>query len=73
MYSAVYGTVHYKEHLKSFEIRVGHPGFGLASVAIGPIASMCKRRRKAISTHSPFQKITKVVLSVLTESRQHEQ
>ena len=28
-------TVHYKEPLKSFEIRVGHsPGFGLPSVAI---------------------------------------
>ena len=35
MYSAVYGTVHYKETLKSFEIRVGHsPGSGLPSVAI---------------------------------------
>ena len=35
MYSAAYGTVHYKEPLKSFEIRVGHsPGFGLPSVAI---------------------------------------
>ena len=29
MYSAAYGTVHYKEPSKSFEIRVGHsPGFG---------------------------------------------
>ena len=28
VYSAAYGTVHYKEPLKSFEIRVGHiPGF----------------------------------------------
>ena len=35
--SDVYGTVHYKEPLKSFEIRVGHsPGFGLPSVAILP-------------------------------------
>ena len=35
VYSAAYGTVHYKEPLKSFEIRVGHsPGFGLSSVAI---------------------------------------
>ena len=35
VYSAVYGTVHYKEPLKSFKIRVGHsPGFGLPSVAI---------------------------------------
>ena len=35
VYSAVYGTVHYTEPLKSFEIRVGHsPGFGLPSVAI---------------------------------------
>ena len=33
----IYGTVHYKEPLKSFEIRVGHsPGFGLPSVAILP-------------------------------------
>ena len=37
IYSAAYGTVHYKEPLKSFEIRVGHsPGFGLPSVAILP-------------------------------------
>ena len=37
VYSAAYGTVHYKEPLKSFEIRVGHsPGFGLPSVAILP-------------------------------------
>ena len=37
VYSAVYDTVHYKEPLKSFEIRVGHsPGFGLRSVAILP-------------------------------------
>ena len=37
MYSTAYGTVHYKEHLKSFEIRVGHsPGFGLPLVAILP-------------------------------------
>ena len=35
--SAAYGTVHYKEPLKSFKIRVGHrPGFGLPSVAILP-------------------------------------
>ena len=35
VYSALYGTVHYKEPWKSFEIRVGHsPGFGLPSVAI---------------------------------------
>ena len=28
MYSAAYGTVHYKEPLKSFKIKVGHsPGF----------------------------------------------
>ena len=37
VYSATYGTVHYKEPLKSFEIIVGHsPGFGLPSVAILP-------------------------------------
>ena len=37
VYSAAYGTVHYKEPLKSFEIRIGHsPGFGLPSVAILP-------------------------------------
>ena len=39
-YSAIHGigpTVHYKEPLKSFEIRVGHsPDFGLHSVAILP-------------------------------------
>ena len=37
VYGAAYGTVHYKELLKSFEIRVGHsPGVGLPSVAILP-------------------------------------
>ena len=37
VYSAAYGTVQYKEPLKSFEIRVGHsPGSGLPSVAILP-------------------------------------
>ena len=37
VYSVVYGTVHYKEPLKSFELGVGHsPGFGLPSVAILP-------------------------------------
>ena len=37
VYSAAYGTVHYKEPSKSFEIRVGHsPGFGLPTVAILP-------------------------------------
>ena len=37
VYTAAHGTVHYKEPLKSFEIRVGHsPGFGLPSVAILP-------------------------------------
>ena len=47
MYSAAYGTVHYEEPLRSFEIRVGHsPGFGLPSVAILPW--LCRKRRKAI-------------------------
>ena len=37
VYGAAYGTVHYKEPLKSYKIRVGHcPGFGLPSVAILP-------------------------------------
>ena len=39
VYSAVYcrPTVHYKEPLKSFEIRVGHSlNFGISSVAILP-------------------------------------
>ena len=35
--SSAYGTVHYKEPLNSFEIRVEYsPGFGLPSVAILP-------------------------------------
>ena len=35
VYSGAYGTVHYKEPLKSFVIRGEHsPGFGLPSVAI---------------------------------------
>ena len=47
VYSAAYGTLHYKEPLKSFEIRVGHsPGLGLPSVAILP--RLCRERRKAI-------------------------
>ena len=37
VYSAAYGTVHYKEPLKSFEIRVGQcPSSRLPSVAILP-------------------------------------
>ena len=47
VYSAAYGTVHYKEPLKSFEIRVGHsPGFELPSVAILPW--LFRKRCKAI-------------------------
>ena len=43
MCSAVYGTVHYKELLKSFEIRVGHsPGFGLPSVAILTLCALSR-------------------------------
>ena len=35
--NSFYGIVHYKESLKSFEIRVAHsPGFGRPSVAILP-------------------------------------
>ena len=37
MHSAAYGAEHYKEPLKSFEIRVRHnPGLRLPSVAIVP-------------------------------------
>ena len=37
VYSAAYGTVHYKEPLKSFEITEVHsPSFGLPSFAILP-------------------------------------
>ena len=37
VYSAACGTVHYKESLKLFEIRVARsPGFGLPSVAMLP-------------------------------------
>ena len=37
VYSAAYGTVHYKDPFKSFEIRVRHsPVVGLLSVAILP-------------------------------------
>ena len=51
VYSAAYGTVHYREPLKSLEIRVGHsPGFGLPSVVIMPW--LCRKRRKAIFIHS---------------------
>ena len=52
MYSAAYGTLHYKELLKSFEKRVVHsPVFGLSSVPILPW--LCRKRRKAIFTYSP--------------------
>ena len=48
-YSAAYDTVHYKEPLKSFEIRVGHsPGFGLLSVIYYYIAMAGRKRRKTI-------------------------
>ena len=51
VYGAAYGTVHYKEPLKSFKIRVGHsPGFGLPSVAILPW--LYRKRRKTIFIHS---------------------
>ena len=47
VYNDAYGTVHFKELLRSFEVRVGHsPGFGPLSVAILPW--LCRRRRKAI-------------------------
>ena len=47
VYSAAYGTVHYREPSKSFEIRVGHnPGFGLPPVTILPL--LCRKRRTAI-------------------------
>ena len=37
VYSAAHGTLHFKEPLKSFEIRVGHiPGFRLSFVVILP-------------------------------------
>ena len=51
VYSAAYGTVHYKEPLKSFGIRVGDsPGFALLSVTILP--RFYRKQRKAIFTHS---------------------
>ena len=47
VYSAAYGNVHYKEPLKSFEIRVGHiPGFGLPSVAI--LTTLCGKQYSLI-------------------------
>ena len=50
VYSAAYGTVHYKEPVKSFEIIVGHsPGFGLPYVAILPW--LCRKRRRALFIH----------------------
>ena len=49
--SAVYSTVHYKEPLKLFEIRVGHsPGFGFPAVAILPW--LCRKRRKTIPANT---------------------
>ena len=49
--SAVYGTVQDKEPLKSFKIRVAHgPGLGFSFCC--DIASLCRKRLKAIFTHS---------------------
>ena len=57
VYCATYGTVHYKEPLKSFEIRVGHStGFRLPSVAILPW--LCRKRRKAIFIWSVHHAVT---------------
>ena len=54
VHSAAYGTAHYKEPLKSFEIRVGHsPGFGLPSVAILPW--LCRKRREMKWNESGFR------------------
>ena len=54
VYSAAYRTVHYKEPLKSFELRVWHsPGFGLPSVSILPWLS--RKRRKAIFIYGRSQ------------------
>ena len=51
VYSAAYGTVHYKEPLKSFETRVGHnPGLTLSSVAILGLGLFPKNRN---SLHTP--------------------
>ena len=35
VYSAAYGTVHYKEPLKSFKIRVGHMSVMVVVVMVG--------------------------------------
>ena len=72
VYSAAYGTVHYKEPLKSFEIRVGHsPGFGLPSVAILPW--LCRKRRKAIFIHSFWRReIKPKMAAIFTKSHNRE-
>ena len=45
VYSAAYGTVHYKEPLNSFKIIVGHsPGFDLHDVAVLRRKSIFNRR-----------------------------
>ena len=42
VFGAAYGTVHCKEPLKSFEIRVGHsPGFGFPSFLMDPVGEIC--------------------------------
>ena len=65
VYSAVYGTVHYKEPLMSFEIRVGHsPGVGL------PLLWLCRKRRKAIFTYShSFEAQNKTFPLIKTRSK----
>ena len=54
MACTVYGTVHYKEPLKSFKLRLGHSpgGFGLPSVAILPHCAENDVKQYSLGQHS---------------------
>ena len=57
VYSVGYGALHYKEPLKSFEIRVGNsPGFGLPSVAILPKCAESDVKQYTLKSLSIAQK-----------------
>ena len=53
MYTAVDGTVHYKETLRLFKIRAGHsPGFGFSSVAILPQCAESEVKQYSLCTRA---------------------
>ena len=59
------GTVHYKEPLKSFKIKVGHsPGYRLPSVAILPQCAESDVKQYGLHIHEWLQlKIIKKIVA----------